>query len=194
MAASLALERDSGVILSDVSPHGAAEAAGLEPGDVVLSIDGKPIRELRDFMITIFRQPPGSELKLEIQRGRERLTKTVAVVERKNEPGQLEDLASYESALVRELGVLAVTLDEKVNALMPNLRRLAGVVVAAVPAEFAGLNPGLIEGDVIYSMNNIQIANMEQLRAALTTKKSGDPITFHVERAGQLIYVTAALE
>jgi serine protease Do len=194
MAASLALERDSGVILSDVAPHGAAEAAGLEPGDVVLSIDGKPMREVRDLTLAVFQQPPGGELKIEIQRGSERMTKIVAVVERKNEPGQLEDLANYESALVRELGVLAVTLDEKVNAIMPNLRRLSGVVVAAVPAEYAGLNPGLIEGDVIYSMNNLRISTLEELREALKSKKSGDPITFHVERLGQLIYVTAALE
>jgi serine protease DegS len=36
LGAALGLDRDSGVILSDVAPHGAAEAAELEPGDVVL--------------------------------------------------------------------------------------------------------------------------------------------------------------
>ena len=131
---------------------------------------------------------------MEIQRGKERMSKTVAVLDRKNEPSQLEDLANYDTALVRQLGILAMTVDEKVTAILPDLRRLSGVAVAAVPAEYAGLNPGLVAGDVIYSLNNQRIASLDELRDALKDKKSGDPIALLVERYGQLIYVTAALE
>jgi S1-C subfamily serine protease len=87
-----------------------------------------------------------------------------------------------------------VTVDEKVNAILPNLRRLSGVAVAAVPAEYAGLNPGLVAGDVIYSLNNRRIASLDELRDALKDKNTGDPIALLVERYGQLIYVTATLE
>jgi serine protease Do len=194
LGAALGLDRDSGVILSDVAPQSAAEAAGLEPGDVVLSIDGKPMREARDLGLAVFQRAPGDQLSMEIQRGKERMSKTVAVVDRKNEPKQLEDLANYETALVRQLGILAVTVDEKVNAILPDLRRLSGVAVAAVPAEYAGLNPGLVAGDVIYSLNNQRISSLDELRDALKDKKSGDPIALLVERNGQLIYVTATLE
>jgi S1-C subfamily serine protease len=92
------------------------------------------------------------------------------------------------------LGILAVTVDEKVTAILPDLRRLSGVAVAAVPAEYAGMNPGLVTGDVIYSLNSQSIASLDELRTALKDKKTGDPIAFLVERSGQLIYVTAALE
>ncbi|MGD0015553.1 MAG: trypsin-like peptidase domain-containing protein, partial [Bryobacteraceae bacterium] len=194
LAAALGLDRDSGVILSDVAPHGAAEAAGLEPGDVVLSVDGKPMRETRDLALAVFQRAPGDELRMEIQRGRERMSKAVAVLDRRNEPSLLEDLANYDTALVRQLGILAVPVDEKVTAILPNLRRLSGVAVAAVPAEYAGLNPGLVAGDVIYSLNNQRIASLDALRDALKDKKSGDPIALQVERYGQLIYVTAVLE
>jgi serine protease Do len=191
---ALGLNKDSGVILSDVAPHSAAEAAGLEPGDVVLSIDGKPMREARDLTLAVFERTPGDELRMEIQRGAERMSKTVAVLERTNQPSQLEDLANYDTALVRQLGILAVTVDQRVTAILPDLRRLSGVAVAAVPAEFAGLNPGLVAGDVIYSLNNRRIASLDELRDALKDKKPGDPIALLVEREGQLIYVTAALE
>ena len=194
LAAALGLDRDSGVILSDVAPDSAAEAAELKPGDVVLAIDGKPMREARDLALAVFERAPGDQLTMEIQRGRERMSKTVAVVERKREPSQLEDLVNYDAALVRQLGVLAMTVDEKVTAILPDLRRLSGVAVAAVPAEYAGLNPGLQAGDVIYSLNNQRIASLDELRGALKEKKSGDPIALLVERYGQLIYVTAALE
>jgi S1-C subfamily serine protease len=87
-----------------------------------------------------------------------------------------------------------VTLDEKVTPILPNLRRLSGVVVVAVPAEYEGLNPGLIAGDVIYSLNNAQIASLTDLQNALKGKKTGEPIALVVERNTQLIYVTAVLE
>jgi serine protease Do len=194
LGAALRLDRDSGVILSDVAPHSSAEAAELEPGDVVISINGKPLREARDLALAVFEREPGDQLSLEIQRGKERLTKTVAIVERDNEPGRLEELADYDSALVRRLGILALNLDEKVTPILPPLRRLSGVAVAAVPAEYLGLNPGLVTGDVIYSLNNQRLGSVDELREAIKGKKTGDPLAFLVERSGQLIYVTATLE
>ncbi len=194
LGAALGLDRDSGVILSDVAPESAAEAAGLETGDVVLSVDGKHMREARDLVLAVFQRAPGDQLTMEIQRGKERMSMTVAVLERKNQPSQLEDLVNYDDALVRRLGILAMTVDEKVTPILPNLRRLSGVAVAAVPAEFAGLNPGLLAGDVIYELNNRRIGSLDELRDALKDKKSGDAIALLVERNGQLIYVAAALE
>ena len=191
---ALGLTQDSGVILSDVTPHGAAEAAGLQPGDVVLTIDGKPMQEVRDLVLAVFQKAPGDELSMEIQRGQERMPLKVAILDRKNEPSRLEDLANYDTALVRQLGILAVTVDEKVTAILTDLRRLSGVAVAAVPAEYAGLNPGLRAGDVIYSVNNLGVDSVEALRAALKDKKPGDPIALQVERFGQLIYVTEELD
>ena len=193
LASALGLDRDSGIILSDVIPDSAADTAGLEPGDVVLSIGGKPMREARDLILAVFQRVPGEQVTIEIQRGKERMSKTVAVLERKSEPSQMEDLANS-ATLVRQLGILAVTVDEKVTAILPELRRLSGVAVAAVPAEYAGLNPGLVAGDVIYSLNTRRVASLDELQDALKDKKSGDPIALLVERLGQLIYVTAAVE
>ncbi len=194
LGAGLGLDRDSGVILSDIAPHGPAEAAGLQTGDVVLSVDGKPMREARDFALVVFEHAPGGTLAVEVQRGKERMTKTVAIIERDSTPSRLEDLADYKTALVRQLGVLAVTLDDKVTPILTNLRRLSGVVVAAVPAEYAGLNPGLTTGDVIYELNTRRVGTVDELRAALADKKPGDSIALLVERLGQLVYVTDVLE
>jgi serine protease Do len=194
MAAALGLERDWGVILSDVEPLSPAEAAGIASGDVVVSIDGKTLRDARDLALAVFQRSPGDEMHLEIERGGERISKVVALLDRPNDPSQLEDLASSDAALVRRLGILAVTVDSKVLGILPSLRRSSGVAVAAVPAEYAGLNPGLVAGDVIYSLNKRRIDSLADLRSALTGKKAGDPMVFLVERFSQLIYVTANLE
>ena len=194
MSAALGLKRDWGVILSDVAPHSPADDAGLEQGDVVVSVEEKPMREARDFELAVFQRAPGDELHMEIQHGAERMSKTVVLADRQKDSSQLEDLANYDAALVRELRILAVTVDEKVLDVLPNLRRTAGVAVAAVPSEYAGLNPGLVAGDVIYSFNNRSIRSLDELRDELKDKKSGDPIVFLVERFRQLIYVTSTFE
>jgi serine protease Do len=194
LASALGLDRDSGIILSDIVPHGAAEASGLEPGDIVLAVDGEPLEHSRQLTAVVFQHVFGEEITLDVQRGKERLQKTVAVLARPRSPEDLEELASRDAHLIRRLGILALTLDERVTPILPDLRRLSGVVVAAIPAEFAGLNPGLIAGDAIYELNGSRIGTPEELRTALDGKKTGDPIALLIERSGQLVYVSFELE
>lgn len=74
--------------------------------------------------------------------------------------------------------------------ILPNLRRLYGVAVAGVPAEYAGENPGPITGDVIYELNGSRIDSLVGLRAALDARKRGDAIALLVERSGKMFYVS----
>jgi S1-C subfamily serine protease len=85
-------------------------------------------------------------------------------------------------------------VDARVSAILPDLRRPTGVAVAAIPSEFAGLNPGLGTGDVIYELNGARINSLEELRTALAAKKTHDPIALLIERQGQLQYVTLEIE
>ena len=194
LASALGLDRESGVILSDIVPDGAAAVAGLEQGDVVLAADNRPIEHARDLMAAVFQHVSGEEITLGIERDKAHLQKTVAVLPRPKSQVDLEELASRDGHLVRRLGVLAVTLDAKVTPALPDLRRLYGIVVAAIPIEFAGMNPGLVAGDVIYELNHSRMETLDALRAALDTKKPGDSIALLIERSGQLVYVSFELE
>ena len=194
LAAALGIEHHAGVILSDIKPHGAAEAAGLEQGDIVRAVDGKPVRETLQLSTAIFQHSIGDQIVLDIQRGQEHLQKNVTVMERPPSPANLAELASHDDNLVRQLGILALTVDEKVSTILSGLRRLSGVVVAAIPAEFAGLNPGLGKGDVIYELNGLRVSSLEDLRSTLAAKKIHDPLALLIERGGQLQYITLELE
>ena len=194
MSQGLGLNRHPGVILSDVLPHGAAEAAGLEQGDVVLAIDGRTVTEARQVQAEMLQRGIGENITMDIQRGGERMQKSVAIMERPNSPLALADLVSSQANLVKELGILALTLDEKVTPSLRETRRLTGVVAAAIPAEYAALNPGLKAGDVIYSLNKTKIGSLEDLRAALLGLKTGDPVVLLVESDGTLGYVSLKLE
>src|SRR5208283_4133018 len=72
LAGGLRLERDFGVIVSDITPGGPAETAGLRIQDVILSVDGFPTGSLPLFAHSLTLHKSGEHAKLEVQRGPDR--------------------------------------------------------------------------------------------------------------------------
>ena len=195
LSQALGLNRHPGVIITDLLPHGSGEVAGLEPNDIVLAIQGHEVTEARQVQAEILQHSIGDQVTLDILRnGTEKFQKTVVILERPNSSGGLVDLVNNQSNLIRRLGILALTLDEKVTPLLPPTRRLDGVVVAAIPIEFAAFNPGLKAGDIIYTLNKNKVGSLEDLRNALKGLKPGDPVALLVERDGTLGYTSFTLE
>jgi serine protease Do len=194
MSKALGLNRHPGVIISDVVPHGSAAAAGIEQNDVVLAVDGHMITDSHQVQAEVRQHPVGGTITFDLLRGNQKIQKSVAVLERPNSPLALADMVNGKANLVRELGVLALTLDEKVTPSLPETRRLSGVVVAAIPAEFAALNPGFEPGDLIYTLNNAPVRSLEELRSALAALKPGDAVALLTEHEGTLGYVSTTIE
>jgi len=82
LAASFGLQAPRGVIIAGVVPGGPADQAGLKPGDVLLSIEGRPILDARETMSDIAAVEPGDSLPLTVVRDGEKLQLTVEVGER----------------------------------------------------------------------------------------------------------------
>lgn len=82
LAASFGLQTPQGVIVAGVVSGGPAAEAGLEPGDVLLAVDGQPILDARSTMSEIASIPPGTSLPLTIVRSGERMELTLEVGER----------------------------------------------------------------------------------------------------------------
>ncbi|MCB8889717.1 S1C family serine protease [Vreelandella malpeensis] len=82
LAASFGLRTPQGVIVAGVVSEGPAERAGLQPGDVLLSIDNQAILDARSTMSDIASIAPGTELPLTVVRNGERIQMTLEVGER----------------------------------------------------------------------------------------------------------------
>lgn len=191
LAAALKLVRGWGVVLGDVYPNSPAAKAGLRAGDVVLSVDGKPMENGRQFDVDVYRKPIGQPVSLEVGRGPQRINLRVPVVERRGDPMRFTDLVSPDRNLVPRLGVLALDLTPQLAQMIPGLRSQRGVVVAGVAADAAS---GLEPGDVIYGIDRSPIGTLSELRTGLDSLPVGGSVVLQVGREGQLRFVTVTIE
>lgn len=195
MAEGLDLQIDHGVLVSDVEPDGPAERAGIKPDDIVTGFNGRRIDSRQQLEANVYRLQPGTHVTLRVQRGANQVDMPVTTQE---EPGQeldtLADMVDPANNVVRKLGIVGLDLTKPVLELLPNLRRPAGVVVAARTASAPYSGQPLEVGDVIYSVNRRVINNVAELRRALAGIKAGDTAVLLLEREGHLIYVPLELD
>jgi serine protease Do len=189
LAAALRLSREWGVILGDVYPDGPASRAGLRIGDVVLSVDGKPMENGRQFDVTLYQKPVGSTVTLELERALQRLSLPVQTVERQDRVDRLREMVTPEQNLIPRLGILGMDITPDLAKLIPDLRSPTGVVVAGVALD-AQQPSGLFAGDVIYGVNGHPVRELTDLRSALSGTPQASSLVLQVGREGQLRYVT----
>jgi serine protease Do len=190
LATGLGLARDHGVVLADVAPGSPAATAGLRPGDVVVSLDGKAMENGRQLQVGLYRRAVGDTVRLEILREGQPRTVPVTMAERRDSLAGLTATADPRQHVVERLGVLGLDVDAAVARALPPLRIAAGVlVVSATPGVLDTRDGDLRPGDVIHVVNQKPIAGLTDLRAALAPLKAGEPVVLHVERSGELVYV-----
>jgi serine protease Do len=193
IAAGLRLARDQGVIISDVWPNGPAEAAGLKPGDVLVSVDGQPAENVPTVNYTFRLRESQEPVKLVIQRGATEAAFSVTAVEQKSDFDTVAAMADPQKNLVAELGLLGVEIDPRMVDQASGLRDPYGIVVAARAAGAASEVP-VQARDVIRSLNDTKMFTLEQLRNAVRDLKPGSPITLQIQREGRLMYVSFTRE
>jgi serine protease Do len=190
LAAALRLKRDYGVIISDVSPGGPADTAGLKIQDVVVSVDGVAISSLPQFAQHLYLHKAGDHAAIEILRGADRLKIDVGLMERPHKEDSLVDLADPVKNLVRPLDILGIELTLDLAHELPDLRIPTGVIVAA---RTLGTRTGEIPlqtGDVIHGLNGTPMTSLDGLRTALMAIKPGEPVALQIERHQQIFYVS----
>jgi serine protease Do len=185
LADSLGLHNIKGAVISQLTPGGPAEEAGLRPGDVVGSIDGQPVVSSSDLTRQIGLAKPGQDIRLGVLRNGARQDLTIRARRRPSEaslaegaaPGQGE--AQGEASGPATLGMLL--------APDPN----GGVVVEGLADNSDAAEKGLRQGDVILRAGARPVASPTDLAAAVRTAKAeGRPsIPLLVARAGQRFYV-----
>jgi len=192
LARGLGLPQDYGVILSDVVPGGPAARAGLQIGDIVLTLDRRPMENARQLEVNLYRKAVGETVMLGVRRGSATFTALVPILERLEDPDRFAGLVTPERNLVPKLGVLGIEIDADLLKLLPSLRGKDGVVVAS-RSTFASPD-GPEPGDVIYALNGVSVRGLAELRAAVDDLRKGDAVVLQVERNSQLRFVAFEID
>jgi serine protease Do len=182
-------EKDArGALVADVSAGSPAQKSGLERGDIILDVNGKPVAGSNDLRMTISMMPPDSDAKLKVFRnGSER---EIAV---KLGPMPAEEAAANSqdntngSASSALSGVSVDNLDAQASnelGLSPNTK---GVVVTNVDPSSEAAEAGLRRGDVIQEVNRQPVKNTSDFERAMHNSK--DKALLLVDRNGSTMYL-----
>jgi serine protease Do len=188
LAIAFDLQPDTGVLIEDVLPDGPADKAGVHVGDVVLSIDGAPLRNVRDLSLRMYEYTIGDTLELQILRDQKKLQIKTAVTEKENDLIRFADMVNPDKDMVSRLGILGLTIDDRIRQILP-LRHDEGVLVAAFAGSPSYFGDQLRQGDVIHSVNGHPISTVEMLRAELDSLKPGQTFVLQAERNGILTFL-----
>ncbi len=195
LAEGLHLPVDQGVILEDVVPDSSADKAGLKVGDIVTSIGGKRVDDLRQFALDLYAYKVGQSADVGVLRNGKVQTVGVTVTERPDDPERFADMVTGPDNLVGRLGIVGVTInDELRDALGSDLRIPSGVLVAARTPTATLLGEGPQAGDVIHAVNGTPVKDLQQLKSDVRKVKPGDAIVLQIERSGLLSYLVLESE
>lgn len=194
LAQGLGLAVPYGVIVSDVYPQSPAEHAGLKRDDVITGVEGVPVDNVALLALSLYMMNSGDSAKLQISRGSQKLDLAVPISEPGNEFDKLADLADPTKDLISGLGIVGVTITPDVANLLGALRISSGVLVASKVANQLAVDSGLLEGDIVHSLNRTPVESVEGLRDAFHKLQPGDPAALLIERNGRLLYLTFEME
>ena len=173
----------SGVLVSSVAKGGPAEQAGIKVGDIITSVDGKPIKDGDDLVNTITARHPGSTAKVGYLRNGQQQSATVTIQDRTKTVGSLtgqnnapnENGPGEEESGPDKLGVTAVNLPQQLTS-----KGVHGVLIQQVkPGSFAD-EIGLAQGAVINEINKTAINNKSDYTAAVSALKSGQDVVVSI--------------
>ena len=184
LADSFGLEKPTGALVNAVDPAGPGAKAGVQPGDVVLKLNGKEVPNSSALPPMASELAPGSTAQLQVWRGGKTLEISMKV-------GELSTpVASAERGSGdREQGRLGVAVRPLTKEETRQSDIKDGLVVEDVtgPAARAGIRPG----DVIVSVNGEPVGGVDKLRAAVA--KAGKRVALLIQRGDNRLFVPVEL-
>jgi serine protease Do len=175
------LPSPTGVVVAG-EPKGAAREAGLRLGDVIVAIDGQPVRDQGELMETVMRRAPGDRVAVDYIRYGERRRATVRLTEMDTRSAAVEERGEAESGESAE-GRVGFSATEMTPQIARQLRstRADGVVVDGVDPSGAAAGQ-LAVGMVIERFNGREIGSLADLRRAVDEVRPGQVVSILARR------------
>ncbi|ADU68067.1 serine endoprotease DegP [Pantoea sp. At-9b] len=172
LAKAMKVDAQRGAFVSQVLPNSAAAKAGIKAGDVVVSMNGKPLTSFAALRAEVGSLPVGTKLQLGLLRDGKPVSVTVELQQSTQEKVQSATIYT---------GIEGADLSNV------DSNGQKGVRVDSVKAGSAAARIGLKKGDVILGVNQQAVANLGELRKILDTKPS--VLALNVQRGDSSLYL-----
>src|SRR3984957_1728193 len=172
----------SGVLVNQVTAHGPADQAGLKAGDIITTVDGKPIKDGDALVTDIAARKPGTTVHLGYVRAGQTSSAILTIADRAKlyaaQPVSPGGENGPESAPNASEGKLGITVEAVPAALAS--KAIKDVLVTQVkPGSFAD-ESGLTSGLVITEINRQPVTSMDQFQSLVSALKAGQDVGFRV--------------
>jgi serine protease Do len=191
VAESIGLGAARGALVTGVERDQPADKAGVEAGDIILRVDGKPVERSADLPRLVGGLKPGSKAVIQVFRRGATRELTVNIGEFEAERPARRAAAEPNAPQAAAKSTLGLEVSDLTEAQKRELRLKGGVRVDSVegPAARAGLR----EGDVILSLDNTEITDLRQFNATVQRLEKSRAVTALVRRGEWVNYVVIRL-
>jgi serine protease Do len=178
---------NSGVTIASITPGGPAEKAGLQTGDTIVSVNGKPVKNGDELVSDISALKPGTTAKLGYIRNSKQQSAEVTIADRSklfaNRLGGGGESGEGNQPQESKFGITVrdITPDMASRYQLPSSK---GVMVQEVKPDGFADNAGLSRGDVILEINKQPVNSQEDFNRIESQMKSGQDVVFLVRPRG----------
>jgi serine protease Do len=185
----LGLKEEKGALVADVTSKGPADKAGIKRGDVIISFDGKEIKEMNDLPLIVASTPVGKAVAVEVWRKDRKESLQVKI-------GELKEDEKVQAAAKEEGAELGMSLQELTPELAKNLgiQEKGGLIVVQVEEGSPAAEAGIRKGDVIVEVDQTPVKTVEEFSRKVEKYKKGDTILFLVKRQKGTLFLTLKVE
>jgi serine protease Do len=207
LAESFGLKKPMGALVNSLEKGGPAQLGGIEPSDIILRFDGRPVNSSSDLPRIVAATRPGSKAQVEVWRKGQSRELTVTVADTPDDkvpargpqrgqpvppppgaPQQAPQQAPGQKPMVRQgLSVIDLTPEQRAQLRLPG-----GVLVDDAQGNAA--RAGIRRGDVIVAVNNVEIKTAEQFNTLITQTERGRNVALLVRRGENSIYVPLRID
>ncbi|HXX17903.1 MAG TPA: Do family serine endopeptidase [Candidatus Acidoferrum sp.] len=173
-----------GIVIEAVEPGSPADKAGLQAGDVITEVNGRPVHTGADLVNPIAQTPIGQNVDLRYVRNKQEKEVSLMVADRAKifpQSAQDDEEQPDQGEEPSQFGLHAEDLTPDLAHKL-GMSKLSGAVITQVdPASFAE-DVGFARGDVIVEINHVSVSSMADYRAQMAKLKPGDDVLFRIAR------------
>jgi serine protease Do len=192
LASALGLPVDSGVIVAGIASGSGTQKTALQAGDVLLSFDGTPLRNVPQLNWGLLHKRPNDLVDFVVWRKSGKIFLRLPLFEAPLDVENSVQDIDVDQNLVAKLGIVGAVRNGGARSPSPGESRSAVVVAARLRGTDSQAE--LEVEDVIRSVNTVPINSVAELRAIIDTVRAGDAVALQVERKGKLLYVAFEMD